>query len=129
MVMEDEIPERGELVLYGIPASPGVMHGPVFRFLHDKVEVPHYTISNSDKESEFQRFKDALQETHSQISQIREGVAKNLGQKEAGIFDAHLLVLEDKAFIDDIELELGKSEDNVRAVSSSSFGALLGIFW
>ena len=46
-------------------------------------------------------------------SQIREGVAKNLGQKEAGIFDAHLLVLEDKAFIDDIELELGKSEDNV----------------
>ena len=113
MVMEDEIPERGELVLYGIPASPGVMHGPVFRFLHDKVEVPHYTISNSDKESEFQRFKDALQETHSQISQIREGVAKNLGQKEAGIFDAHLLVLEDKAFIDDIELELGKSEDNV----------------
>ena len=49
MVMEDEIPERGELVLYGIPASPGVMHGPVFRFLHDKVEVPHYTISNSDK--------------------------------------------------------------------------------
>ena len=57
MVMEDEIPERGELVLY-IPASPGVMHGPVFRFLHDKVEVPHYTISNSDKESEFQRFKD-----------------------------------------------------------------------
>ncbi|MEC8043119.1 MAG: phosphoenolpyruvate--protein phosphotransferase [Verrucomicrobiota bacterium] len=111
--MEDEIPERGELVLYGIPASPGVMHGPVFRFLHDKVEVPHYTISNSDKESEFQRFKDALQETHSQISQIREGVAKNLGQKEAGIFDAHLLVLEDKAFIDDIELELEKSEDNV----------------
>ena len=113
MVMEDEIPERGEVVLYGIPASPGVMHGPVFRFLHDKVEVPHYTISNSDKESEFQRFKDALQETHSQISQIREGVAKNLGQKEAGIFDAHLLVLEDKAFIDDIELELEKSEDNV----------------
>ena len=70
----------------------------------------------------------ALQETHSQISQIREGVAKNLGQKEAGIFDAHLLVLEDKAFIDDIELELGKSEDK-RAVSSSSFGTLLGIFW
>ena len=29
-------------------------------------------------------------------------MAKNLGEKEAGIFDAHLMVLEDKALIDDV---------------------------
>ena len=35
--------------------------------------------------------------TKAEISEIREDVAKNLGEKEAGIFDAHKLVLEDRA--------------------------------
>ena len=44
---------------------------------------------------------------------MRDGVAKNLGEKEAGIFDAHLMVLEDKALIDDVEKEIRSTGDNV----------------
>ncbi len=102
-----------EKVFYGIPASPGVARGQVFRFLHGKVEVPKYEVQEADQDSEISRFEDALSQTKDQITKIRGEVAKNLGEKEAGIFDAHLMVLEDKAVIDDVVAEIRKSGDNV----------------
>ena len=83
--------EKSELMLFGIPASPGIAHGPVFRFLHDEVKVATYQVSESDQEEEIKRFLEALEVTKSEIRKIREDVAKNLGEKEAGIFDAYML--------------------------------------
>ena len=40
-------------------------------------------------------------------------MARNLSEKEASIFDAHLLVLEDNALIDDVEKEIKESGENV----------------
>jgi phosphotransferase system enzyme I (PtsI) len=102
-----------EKVFYGIPASPGVSHGQVFRFLHGNVEVPKYEVQEADQDLEIARFEDALAQTKDQITKIRGDVAKNLGEKEAEIFDAHLMVLEDKAVIDDVVSEIRKSGDNV----------------
>jgi len=100
-------------MLFGIPASPGIAHGPVFRFLHQAVEVLSYQVEASAQEEEISRFMNALEQTKDQVRQIRDDVAKNLGEKEAGIFDAHMLVLEDKALIDDVCKEVKESGDNV----------------
>jgi phosphotransferase system enzyme I (PtsI) len=105
--------EKSELMLFGIPASPGIAHGPVFRFLHDEVRVATYEVSESDQEEEINRFLEALEMTKSEIRTIREDVAKNLGEKEAGIFDAHMLVLEDRALIEDVKKEVRESGENV----------------
>lgn len=105
--------EKKEIILYGIPGSPGVSHGAVFRFLHGDIEVPHYQISESEQASELERFKDAVEITRDQIAEIRNAVSKNLGEKEAGIFDAHLLVLEDKALFDDIQKDIKQTGDNI----------------
>ncbi len=104
---------KEEVVLYGIPGSPGVSHGLIFRFLHGDVEVPHYQVSESEQSAEWSRLLDAVDKTRNQIEEIRNAVAKNLGEKEAAIFDAHLLVLEDKALLDDIENDLKKTGDNI----------------
>ena len=113
--MDDDVKltTKDERTLFGIPASPGVAHGQVFRFLHEEVEVLNYEVKKEDHPQEIARFKDALRVTHNQIQEVREGVAKNLGEKEAGIFDAHLMVLEDKALIDDVENEIKTTGDNV----------------
>ena len=42
-------------MLFGIPASPGIAHGPVFRFLHDEVKVATYQVSESDQEEEIKK--------------------------------------------------------------------------
>ena len=95
--MIQEQTEKSELMLFGIPASPGIAHGPVFRFLHDEVKVVSYEVSEADQDEEIKRFLEALEMTKAEISEIRADVAKNLGEKEAEIFDAHKLVLEDRA--------------------------------
>jgi len=105
--------KKQEITLYGIPGSPGVSHGLIFRFLHGDVEVPHYPISKSEQSAELDRLRDAVGKTRMQIEEIKNGVSKNLGEKEANIFDAHLLVLEDKALFDDIEKDLYNTGDNI----------------
>ena len=45
--MIQEQTEKSELMLFGIPASPGIAHGPVFRFLHDEVRVASYEVSEA----------------------------------------------------------------------------------
>ena len=44
-----------ELMLFGIPASPGIAHGPVFRFLHDEVKIATYEVEESDQAEEIKR--------------------------------------------------------------------------
>ena len=105
---------KDEITLFGIPASPGVAHGQVFRFLHEEVEVLNYEVKEEDHPKEIARYKEALNITYKQIQEIRGGVAKNLGEKEAGIFDAHLMVLEDKALIDDVEKEIRTTDARIQ---------------
>ena len=81
--------------------------------MHGDVEVPHYPISKSEQSAELDRLRDAVGKTRTQIEEIKNGVSKNLGEKEANIFDAHLLVLEDKALFDDIEKDLYNTGDNI----------------
>jgi phosphotransferase system enzyme I (PtsI) len=111
--MIQEQTEKSELMLFGIPASPGIAHGPVFRFLHDEVKVVSYEVSEADQDEEIKRFLEALEMTKAEISEIRADVAKNLGEKEAEIFDAHKLVLEDRALIEDVKKEIRESGQNV----------------
>ena len=44
--MDDDLEPsiKDEITLFGIPASPGVAHGQVFRFLHEELEVLNNTI-------------------------------------------------------------------------------------
>ena len=71
-------------MLFGIPASPGIAHGPVFRFLHQAVEVLSYQVEASAQEEEISRFMNALEQTKDQVRQIRDDVAKTLEKKRQG---------------------------------------------
>jgi phosphoenolpyruvate-protein phosphotransferase (PTS system enzyme I) len=110
--MPENTPRR-EITLHGIAASPGVAHGLVFRFLHGEVEVPCYSVPEESQTAEISRLEQALLETREQIKAIRADVENSLGESEASIFDAHVLVLEDQALIDDIVGEVHKTGDNV----------------
>ncbi|MBG28679.1 MAG: phosphoenolpyruvate--protein phosphotransferase [Opitutae bacterium] len=108
---DNNFPE--EAIFHGIPASPGVAHGLVFKFSHGDIEIPSYEVPLESVDTEVQRFDEALSKTRCQIREIRNEVAANLGDDEARIFDAHIMVLEDQAFIDDVVAEIRECEVNV----------------
>lgn len=99
----------------GIGASPGIAHGPVSILREKEIAVPKYQVEPALHKAEVARFENALLATRKQIQKIRDQVEESLGEEEARIFDAHLMVLEDQALIDEIVREMDASEENVEA--------------
>ena len=108
--MSADIP-RPEIRLKGIAAAPGVGHGSVYVLLQGMGIVA--CEKAADPEAEIRRFEAALYATRIEIAKLRQEVVERLGESEAAIFDAHLLVLEDVALIDDVAKEVRKTGFNI----------------
>ncbi|WP_309382542.1 phosphoenolpyruvate--protein phosphotransferase [Cerasicoccus frondis] len=102
-----------EIVLDGIAASPGVAHGLAFVILQKELEIPVYEIPEKQLEHEKERFEKALLEARRQIAEIRHEISSRLGENEARIFDAHIMVLEDRALIEETLREMEDTAYNV----------------
>jgi phosphotransferase system enzyme I (PtsI) len=102
-----------EAQVQGISASQGIAYGQVFVYLQSDVEVISYQVDTEKRIDEIARFEKALLVTRQQIAKIQSEVEKNLGADEARIFDAHLLVLEDQALIEETIREFEASGRNV----------------
>ena len=59
-------------------------------------------------DSELVRFHRALQTTADQIRTLRERMIQISGEKDASIFDAHILLLQDKIILQQVQTELLK---------------------
>lgn len=105
--------ESTERTFKGIAAAPGVAHGPAFIFLNGEVDIPQYSVPEERLEEEISRFEQGLLETRKQISAIRTEVQEKVGEDEASIFDAHQLVLEDRALIEDTIKEVKETSTNI----------------
>ena len=99
--------------LQGYTRRAGVAFGKVILHVEDDLYVPNYAIRANAVEGEIRRFDQALLKTWQEISQIRQQVAEWLGEDEAQIFDAHLVVLEDPALIDETIEEVETNRRNV----------------
>jgi phosphotransferase system enzyme I (PtsI) len=62
-------------------------------------EIPHFNLRDDEIPVQIERFEQALIDTRHQISQIQKQVSQAMGAKDAGIFEAHLLVLEDPTLL------------------------------
>ena len=102
---------RPEVRLTGIAAAPGVARGSAYPLMRGMAIVACEKVA--DPEAEIRRLEGALAATRQEISQLRDDVARKLNESEASIFDAHLLVLEDVALIDDVSREVRSTGFNV----------------
>jgi phosphotransferase system enzyme I (PtsI) len=81
--------------LQGIGASPGLAVGPVHRLERENLAVREQTLAPAEVEAEVTRFHAALEASRRELVSIRDGIASELGESEARIYDAHLLILDD----------------------------------
>ncbi len=108
--------EKHEISLKGIGVSPGIVVGNA-QLLAPRTDVPvKRSISADEVPQEIVRFEEALIATHEQIKHIQKQVAAVLGDEHASIFDAHMLVVDDRTFIEDVIRTIKKELVNVEPV-------------
>ncbi|MBV8813811.1 MAG: phosphoenolpyruvate--protein phosphotransferase [Verrucomicrobia bacterium] len=107
-----------EVRLRGVGVSPGIGHGAVFIHHPEDEEPPKRRIESSEVPGEIARFEAALIATRAQILEMQQRIAEAIGAKDASIFDAHLLVVEDHTLIDEVLRTLQRDLWNVEYVFS-----------
>jgi len=102
--------------LEGISASAGVAIGKAMLLDHEDLSVPSQPITPEEVPTEIMRFEEALTHTRSQILKIQHQITKELGREHAEIFDAHLMLIEDRTLVEEVISELKKTHLTVEYI-------------
>ena len=114
--MSNSPPPAQEKRYHGVGGSPGIARGEVFVYRPDDVEPVARQITEGDMATEIQRFEAALLDTRHQILELQERISDSIGSHDASIFDAHLLVVEDRTLIDEVLRTLQRDKTGVEFV-------------
>ena len=91
----------GEITLHGIPVSRGIGIAPIHVIARGFNAPEVYRIT--DVEFEKHRFSVALEKTKEQLSELQKRIESISGEKDSQIFEAHLMMLEDRAIVDRVK--------------------------
>jgi len=98
------MPERlheGEKIFRGIPVSAGVCRGKILVLDKPRHVIPRRQLTDEEIPGEIVRLEHALAQTRQHVREVQRKVIESIGAEQGGIFDAHLLVLEDPVLIDE----------------------------
>jgi len=107
-----------EIVLKGIPAAPGIVIGPSFIVDKQDFIIPPRAILENEIPLEIARFEEALIKTRAEIMDLQKKIKDEMGSQHAQIFDAHLLVLEDRMLIEEIIKRIRQDKQSAEYIFS-----------
>jgi phosphoenolpyruvate-protein phosphotransferase (PTS system enzyme I) len=93
---------KGEKIFRGIAVSDGVCRGKVVVLHRSRRVIAKRELAAENLEPEIKRFEHSLVRTRQQITEVQRRVADTMSSGEADIFDAHLLMLEDRVLIEEV---------------------------
>ena len=79
----------------GIAASPGIGVGPVHLIVPEEYAVREFAIPGDRIEDEIAFFAKALDASRRDLDQIRHGIAAEMGEAGAAIYDAQMMMVDD----------------------------------
>lgn len=97
-----ELSQGGERVFRGIPVSAGVCRGKLLVVGQTELHITQRSLAEPEIPEQIARLEKALIQTRQEIVDVQEKVRHAMGAEDAGIFDAHLLVLEDRTLLDEV---------------------------
>jgi len=90
---------ENEITYTGIPASPGIAFGPIHVIARGFSAPEVYAITEGDIPDEQKRFSHAVEVTKKQLIDLQQRLESLSGNKESEIFEAHVLLLEDRTLL------------------------------
>jgi phosphotransferase system enzyme I (PtsI) len=98
--------DRKEIIFQGFQASPGIAIGTALILSHTsplELVVTDQTLGPDEIEGQITLFEQALGRTREQLRELQKRVQNQLQDSEARIFDAHLLIVDDKVLNEEVE--------------------------
>ena len=113
------------LTYHGKSVYGGIAIGKLKFWKKENIGIKCYRTNNPD--SEFLRFKAALQEAKKQLDALQKKAIEEVGEENAAIFEIHKLMLEDEDYIESVENIICNQELNAEyavSVTCETFAAM-----
>jgi phosphotransferase system enzyme I (PtsI) len=107
-----EAPNNGERTFQGIPVSTGICRGKLVVLGRERLAIHKRALPDAELTEEVNRLERALVQTRHQLLDVQRKVSAAMGAQEGSIFDAHLLVLEDRTLLDEVVRMIQKDKVN-----------------
>ncbi len=101
-----------EVIYEGIPASPGVAIAPLHVIARGFSAPEVYEIQESEIAGEQDRFREAVDITKRQLIELQSRLEDLAGDNESGIFEAHVMMLEDRAVVERVLGAISSRQQN-----------------
>ncbi len=114
--------------LEGIGVSFGVAEGEALVIRRGERDVPRYRVPHPAVRAEVKRFLMARRRARDEIGRLRERAQHAVGERYAGIFDAHLAILDDRSLGRKTIALIRERQMNAEWALSSTVSDLLAAF-
>ena len=102
--------------LIGVGASEGVVVGPAFVRIAEKLEPERKSISEDEAGAELERFREAVDAVAKKLSETRDRLSESGSEEKATIFDAHVELARDPELSSEVEERVRNLESPEAAV-------------
>ena len=113
-------------MLKGIAASDGVAVAKAYLLVQPDLSFNKTSVEDTDAEAT--RLDDALAKSTEELQAIRDKAAQSLGEAEAQVFDAHLMVLSDPEMVCQIKQNIQDNKVNAEAALKEVTDMYIGMF-
>lgn len=108
--------------LQGVGVSPGVACAPAVAVRWSLPDVADRTVAAEEVGGEIARLHEAVAVVSRHLEELRTRTLQRAGEEEAGIFDAQIMMAQDRDFLDGVEALIRKN--NLAAETAYDFKAL-----
>ena len=112
--------------LQGIAASDGIAIAKVYTLTEPDLSFTKISVEDTDKE--ISRIEEALVVSTKEIELIKETALKNLGEEEAQVFEAHLMVLSDPELVGQVKDAITSQKVNAEHALKEVSDMFISIF-
>lgn len=113
-------------MLKGIAASDGVAVAKAYLLVQPDLSFNKTSVEDTDAEAT--RLDDALAKSTEELQAIRDKAVQSLGEAEAQVFDAHLMVLSDPEMVGQIKQNIQDNKVNAEAALKEVTDMYIGMF-
>ena len=112
--------------LKGIAASDGVAIAKAYLLVQPDLSFSKSAISDVAKETD--RLQNAIDKSNAELQQIRDSAAQSLGEEEAQVFDAHMMILSDPEFTGAVKQKITDEHVNAESALDEVSTTFIGMF-